>query len=91
MVSSLVLLQMWVTEESLCSEEIHPGVSWTNQTLEACSRGFRTLKNPRHGATEVHRCSDYVMHYQPVWVVMHLIIVMANRLFSTPHVISLIV
>ena len=28
----------------MCSE-VHPGVSWTEMTLDACSRGFLTLKN----------------------------------------------
>ena len=47
-------------------QNLHPGVSWTKKTLDACSRGFLTLKNPRCGATGALRCSDYVMHYQPV-------------------------
>ena len=44
--SSLALLQMWEPDEmhAMCSE-VHPGVSWTKMTLDACSRGFLTLKN----------------------------------------------
>ena len=29
---------------AMCSE-VHAGVSWTKMTLDACSRGFLTLKN----------------------------------------------
>ena len=57
----------------------HPGVSWTNWTLEACFRGFWTQKNPRCGATGVYICSDYVMHCDA------LIVVVTIACF-TPHV-----
>ena len=58
MVSSLALMQMWVTDGP-CVLKI-PGAAWTKKTLDACSRGFLTLKNLRCGATGSFRSSDSV-------------------------------
>ena len=58
------------------------GVSWANWTLEACLRGFQTLKNLRHGATGACRCSYSVLY----WIDSTLIVVVTIVCFYSSWV-----
>ena len=77
LVSSLALMQMWEPDEMPCVPKYILGAAWTKKTLDACSRGFRTIRNqdmvPLESIQKQWLCHVYIGSQTSLgWVVIHI-------------------